>query len=312
MFAKISSVTSKAIVVLGLIIILTVVIASAAYYASLNSLTPQPNQSTPSPSPYQSLLPSPSPTERSTPTTSTPPPTTLPSDSPTNTPVSFTPQPTTTPLPSQTISPTTPPATPIPTHPPQGSGPSVAETAVQGTSVQIALDGLGSSEKADFSVNSNATLGNWSARVTYSPLTWTANANMKLGISIGISKELLAEFRSRYSKLDNVSVLLTAERDFDPQGDQHTPWDNTLSTILTPAGLPIEGGGSAAVSRYNAYTQRGPLTSCLKSPCQPSPSQLIHNGLREKSTAASIYQTIYLQGYTVYDWISDSNQSDGT
>jgi hypothetical protein len=89
---------------------------------------------------------------------------------------------------------------------------------------------------------------------------------VKLGISVSVSKELLTEFRSLNPKIDNVTALITAERDFDPQGNQHTPWDNTLSTILTPAGLPIEGGGSAAVSRYNGYTQRGPVDIMLEVP----------------------------------------------
>jgi hypothetical protein len=121
-------------------------------------------------------------------------------------------------------------------------------------------------EKSVFKANSNATLGNWSAYVSYAPLTWTASARVRLAISVNISKEVLTEFRTYNPRLDNACVLITAERDFDPQGNQRTPWDNTFSTILTPSGLPIEGGGSAALSRFNGYTRRSPVDIMIETP----------------------------------------------
>ena len=94
-----------------------------------------------------------------------------------------------------------------------------------------------------------------------------ASTRVRLGVSLSISKDVLTEFRSlNPAQISNCTVLVTAERDFDPQGNQHVPWDNTVSTILTPTGLPIEGGGSAAVSRFNSYTQRGPVDIMLEVP----------------------------------------------
>ncbi len=131
-----------------------------------------------------------------------------------------------------------------------------ADTA---SAVQTLLDGSSYLEKSGFTVNENATLGNWSAYVIYAPLTWVPGAKVSLGFSVTVSKEVLYEFQAYNRRIDNACVLVTAERDFDPQGNQHVPWDNTVSTILTPAGLPIEGGGSAALSRFNGYSQRGPV-----------------------------------------------------
>ena len=268
MAAKSNSAVSKILVVLGLILVLAAMTAGGAYYLWLNSPAFLPNQ--PSPSPSLSFSHSPSPTELTTPS-STPPLNPVLTNSPANTPkVSPTSQPTANPIPSQTTSPTTPPITPLPTpaptHPPQGTGPSVTENTAQETSVQSTLDRLSYLEKSDFAVNANATLGNWSATVTYAPLTWIASARVRLGISINISKDVLVEFQSLNPRIDNACVLVTAERDFDPQGNQHIPWDNTFSTTLTPTGLPIEGGGSAAVSRFNGYTQRGPVDIMLQVP----------------------------------------------
>jgi hypothetical protein len=76
----------------------------------------------------------------------------------------------------------------------------------------------------------------------------------------------LSNFKLTYPKVDNACLLLTAERDFDPTGYQHTPWDESVSTILTPAGLPIEGGGSAAISSYTGYTQKTPVDVMVEVP----------------------------------------------
>lgn len=242
MVAKSNYAASKIIVVLGLIVVLAALIAGGAYYFWLNSPAFLPNQVSPSPSPSSSFSPNPSPTS----------------------------QPTVTPVPSPSIPPTTPPPTPSPTpsptHPPPGTGPSVTENLAQEPSVQSTLDGLSYLEKSSSVANANATLGNWSAFVTYAPLTWMASARVRLGVSVSISKDVLVEFRSLNPRIDNACLLVTAERDFDPQGNQHVPWDNTLSTILTPTGLPIEGGGSAAISRYNGYTQRTPVDIMIETP----------------------------------------------
>ncbi len=271
MFTKSNSAMRKIIVIVGFVVVLGILITGVTYYSSLSSLSPQPNQTAPSPSLSPSVSSVPSTTENAIQTSAMPSSIIVPTNVPISTPtISPTSQPTVSTVPSSTISPTNPPATPsptpTPTHPPPGAGPSVTEKNIQEASVQDTLDGLSYLEKSDFSVNANATLGNWSAQVAYAPLSWTANARVRLGISVSISKDLLAEFRFRYPRIDNACILITAERDFDPQGNQHTPWDNTMSTILTPTGLPIEGGGSAAVSRFNGYTQRGPVDIMLEVP----------------------------------------------
>ena len=96
-----------------------------------------------------------------------------------------------------------------------------------------------------------------------------------------ISDELLSNFKLTYPRVDNACLLLTAERDFDPVGYQHTPWDEQVSTILTPAGLPIEGGGSAAISSYTGYTQKTPVDVMVEVPIANFPldnSGQLHSG----------------------------------
>ena len=161
-----------------------------------------------------------------------------------------------------------PSATSTPTYPPLGAGPSITETIANETSstVQNLLSGLSPDQKSTFSTKANATLGNWTGNVVYAPLSWMASTKVSLGISVNISKEVLTSFRASNLRMDNSCVLVTVERDYDSQGNQRTPWDNTVSTILTPSGLPIEGGGSATISRYNSYTRRSPVDVMIEVP----------------------------------------------
>jgi hypothetical protein len=206
----------------------------------------------------------PSPTNSSSTISLTPTPTTQPTTT-----SKATASPTATPHPTyQPISTPYPPTTPTPTYPPPGTGPSTTETIVNETpaTVQNLLGDLSPDQKSTFSTKANATLGNWTGNIVYSPLSWMANGKVSVGISVNISKEVLTTFLAINKRIDNSCVLVTAERDYDSQGNQHVPWDNTVSTILTPSGLPIEAGGSAAISRYNGYTRRSPVDVMIEVP----------------------------------------------
>lgn len=238
------AVTKLTAIFLVIVAILAAAIPADLLYVS--TLQNNSQNSTPSPTPS----PSPSPTLTITPTQS---------------PSRATPKPTATASPSPSP---TPSPTPIPTHPPPGAGPSTTNILSPDTAstVQDALNSMSNSEKTEFSTTANATMGNWTGTVELTPHTWTASAKVNLGVSINISKEVTSEFKAYWGRIDNACVLVTLERDYDPFGNQHSPWDNTFSTILTPAGLPIEGGGSAAISRFNGYTQLSPVDIMIEVP----------------------------------------------
>ncbi len=128
------------------------------------------------------------------------------------------------------------------------------------------LDDLAENEKGSFEAMVHAALGNWSTYFEYSPLVWTPNSTVRFATELSFSEELVANYKAINSRLDSVCLLITAERDFDSAGYQHTPWDEQVSTILTPSGLPIEGGGSSTISRFTGYTQRTPVDVMLEVP----------------------------------------------
>jgi len=141
----------------------------------------------------------------------------------------------------------------------ESPAPSSAAPQNPGTSVPI--------DKGSFQKSANATLGNWSASVEYSPKSWVPGAQVRLDVSMSFSNEIFAAFKPPLiNGIEQASVLVTAERDFDSSGYQHVPWDDQVSTLLTPSGLPIEGGGSAAVSSLNGYTQKTPVDVVVDEP----------------------------------------------
>jgi hypothetical protein len=129
------------------------------------------------------------------------------------------------------------------------------------------LDDLTPQQKVEYQAALHSANGNWSSEFQIAPPTWTAGDKVRIAASLSFAQELLTNYRVKYPATpSNACLLITAERDFDPAGNQHTPWDESVSTILTPSGLPIEGGGSAAISSYTGYTQKTPVDVMVEVP----------------------------------------------
>jgi cytoskeletal protein RodZ len=128
------------------------------------------------------------------------------------------------------------------------------------------LDDLVNEQKGSLQTAAHSANGNWSSYFEFAPPIWTAGTTVRVAVALNYSEELLSNYKLTYPRVDNACLLLTAERDFDPAGFQHTPWNEQISTILTPSGLPIEGGGSAAISSYTGYTQKTPVDVMIEVP----------------------------------------------
>ena len=163
-----------------------------------------------------------------------------------------------TPSPAETGTPPNPqPATPSPTMSP-ASSPRPSPSLNFGNNNEPVpspsrglLDDLTDEQKGKFETSIHAALGNWSTYFEFAPPAWTPGATVRFGAALDFSEQLFNNYKTINPKVDYAWLLLTAERDFDPEGYQHTPWDDQVSTILTPAGLPIEGGGSVTTTFHN-------------------------------------------------------------
>jgi len=99
------------------------------------------------------------------------------------------------------------------------------------------------------------------------------SVTVDLTIGEGVLTALAATDKSNWNdsttgtKLDKWVLLLTAERVFDGNGWQHRATDEGMSTLLTPAGLPIQGGTQGAVTtRFNNSTISAPLDELVELP----------------------------------------------
>jgi hypothetical protein len=118
----------------------------------------------------------------------------------------------------------------------------------------------------NFSLNADARLGKWKSYVDYQPIAWKPGARVKTSIKLSFTKDLFETFSEEHQRIDGVCILLTAERDFDSNGQQHTPWNEKASTLLTPTGLPIMGGSDSALSRFSGSSFRTPVDIMLEAP----------------------------------------------
>ena len=147
------------------------------------------------------------------------------------------------------------------------ANPSIVEQTATGTPLaQALLDALDYGGTGNFGTTSDAALGRWSTDIAYQPISWMPGARIKITVRLRFSMELVTALKEITPKIDKVCLLVTAERDFDSVGLQRVPWHERVSTLLTPGGLPIEGGGSSAVSRFTGYTYRTPIDVMLEAP----------------------------------------------
>ncbi len=165
------------------------------------------------------------------------------------------------PAPSPTqAAPTPQPATPSPAvNPTQAPVQTPSPTSPPAPTPTGLLADLTDQQKLKYQTTVHAQLGNWSTYFEAAPPTWTPGATVRFAAALNLSEELFTNYKAIRQNVDSAWLLITAERDFDPAGYQHTPWNEQLSTILTPAGLPIEGGGSSTLSNYTGYSQKTPV-----------------------------------------------------
>jgi hypothetical protein len=123
-----------------------------------------------------------------------------------------------------------------------------------------------SSDKLDFSDHGTTSYGEWSAEVTTMPAQWSPSAPLKIQATLRISDSYFNELATKNIKPDNFMMLVTAERTFDADGVLRLPSDERMSTLLTPTGLPIEGGVQGAVTKRFGYGFRTPVDELVTVP----------------------------------------------
>lgn len=133
---------------------------------------------------------------------------------------------------------------------------------VFGRTLALALLAAGTSfsQEVSFRDTGVTSFGIWSTEVAVSPPSeWKPGASLTIRGQLSISSRHIDTIRNSGVNVDGFVILATAERTFDSSGRLRLPSDQGLSTLLTPTGLPIEGGVSGAVTDRFGYRFRTPV-----------------------------------------------------
>ena len=110
-----------------------------------------------------------------------------------------------------------------------------------------------------FSAEGRTVHGDWSARVSMLHDQWSPGQALTITVALRLAETHLASLAAAGIRADKLCVLVTAERTFDADGWLRLASDERMSTLLTPAGLAIEGGVQGAVTRRYGYAFGTPL-----------------------------------------------------
>jgi hypothetical protein len=110
------------------------------------------------------------------------------------------------------------------------------------------------------------TYGEWITEASASPNAWTPGDTVRVKARLILGTQHLANFANDNIKVDGFVLLATAERTFDSTGWLRLPSDERMSTLLTPSGIPIEGGAQGAVTTRFGYSFKTPFDQLVKAP----------------------------------------------
>ncbi len=139
-------------------------------------------------------------------------------------------------------------------------------------------------DQVHFADKGSTGLGNWIADITAAPAKWTPGASLQVKATLYVSDTLVAGLATGGAKVDGFVMLATAERTFDADGILRLASDEKMSTLLTPTGLPIEGGVQGAVTKRYGYGFRTPVDEIVTVPLTAT---TVTGGLRQINFAIS-------------------------
>lgn len=112
----------------------------------------------------------------------------------------------------------------------------------------LACQGWAGPGSLSFPTGGGTNYGTWSGDVRVSPSTWRPGETVTIDGTLRVSAQYLQNLAAVGIRPDSFILLATAERTFDGGGHLRLPNDQNMSTLITPTGLPIEGGYQGAVT----------------------------------------------------------------
>jgi len=122
-------------------------------------------------------------------------------------------------------------------------------------------------QELQFSSWGYTTYGNWYAEASVTPAAWKPGEIVRVKSKLAIWEQHLINLAVDKYNADGFALMVTAERTFDGSGWLRLPADDRMSTLLTPTGLPIEGGPKGATTtRFGLSAFKSPFDQLVKVP----------------------------------------------
>ena len=146
-----------------------------------------------------------------------------------------------------------------------------------GSGVPAGTPPTGTALGLDASGNLKTAGGSWWGNISTTATSLRSGQSIPVTVNLtlgnGVLTALAAKDKASWgdtasgAKLDRLVMLLTAERVFDGNGWQHRGTDEGMSTLLTPSGIPIQGGAQGAITpRFNNYPVKAPIDVLMEAP----------------------------------------------
>lgn len=137
----------------------------------------------------------------------------------------------------------------------------------------LALGLTALASQVEFGGSGMTNLGGWQASCLLNPGVLHAGETGVLRVELKLTPRHLEMARAAIPGIDGILLLVTAERTFDTTGRLRLPGGHGISMLLTPAGLPIEGGVFGAVSRYTDPALTSPIDVLSVQPLPVTPAK---------------------------------------
>jgi hypothetical protein len=98
---------------------------------------------------------------------------------------------------------------------------------------------------------------------------WKPGTTVKVTSTLRVPDTFLEAYKNDGKKADGFVFLVTAERTFDSDGHFRLGNDERMSTLVTPTGLPIEGGWQGAITDRFGYGFKTPFDQLVTVPFNP-------------------------------------------
>jgi hypothetical protein len=127
------------------------------------------------------------------------------------------------------------------------------------TFLLLAVTGAIGARDLQFAAKGASNYGTWTAESSINLDVLKPADTLRIQTVLAVSSQLVTKFQAKGLKIDGFVALATAERTFDSTGWLRLAGAERMSTLLTPTGLPIEGGVFGAVTNRFGGRFRSPI-----------------------------------------------------